>query len=154
MNILMILLLPMAAHGDLPCSQYLTNTTEIQMVVADRDSSNGHGAFPDGVGQAGQGLTQMGVLGKGKPTQANYAGKVAAAMPDDLLFYMASHAQAVGDTSGPTMTPWLELRPIGYVGHEVLQGTDERAPVNDEYACARSAAHTAAPGSASLRGGV
>ncbi len=49
------------------------------------------------------------------------------------------------------MTPWLELRPIGYVERHALQAAGESTPLSDERTCARSAAHAPAPGSAALR---
>ncbi len=151
MNILMILLLPMAAHSDLPCPQGMTNTTEFQMVVADAHASDGKGSVRLAADRDGQDLSGTGVFDTGGPAQANYAGNDAAAGSDDLLFYVALHAQAVSISSGPTMTPWLELRPIGYVERHALQAAGESTPLNDEHACARSAAHAPAPGSAALR---
>ncbi len=151
MNILMILLLPMAAHSDLPCPQGMTNTTEFQMVVADAHASDGQGAVRLAADRDGHDLSGTGVFGTGGPAQANYAGKDAAAGSDDLLFYVASHAQAVSFSSGPTMTPWLELRPIGYVERHALQAAGESTPLSDERTCARSAAHAPAPGSVALR---
>lgn len=154
MNILMILLLPMAAHSDLPCPQDMTNTIEFQMVAADRHASDGQDTMRQGADRDGHDPSGTGVFGTGGPARANYAGENAAAGSDDLPFYVAWHAQAVSISSGPTMTPWLELRPIGYVERHALQGAGESSPVSGEHACARSAAHAPAPGSAALRSDI
>lgn len=154
MNILLILLLPMAAYSDLSCPQDMTNTIDFQIVVADRHASDGHGAIRQGSSRPGHDPSGTGVIGTAGPAQANHAGEDAAAGSDDLMFYVASHAQAASNTSGSAMTPWLELRPIGYVERHALQGAGEFTPVSDEHACARSAAHAPALGSASLRSDI
>lgn len=149
MNILIFLFLPLAAHGDAPCPQLSVNSTEIQMVAA-----NHHGSMRTGSIGNGHDLIEMGVIGAGKAEQGNRAGTVAGTESDDLLFYFSSHAQAVGDTSGPTMTPWLELRPIGEVEQGVLTGTSEPAPGGEDHACSRSAVNVPASAPAPLSGDV
>ncbi len=144
MNILIFLFLPLAAHGEVPCPQFSVNSTEIQMVAANHL----------GYGRNGHDLIETGVIGAGKAEQSKRAATVARIESDDLLFYFSSHAQAVGDTSGPTMTPWLELRPIGQVEEGVLTGTSEPAPVGGDHACSRSAVNVPASAPAPFSGDV
>ena len=104
MNILMAMFLSLAAHGPAACSQFSANSTEIHMVAASR---------------LGHNLVESGVNGTDQLTIRHGAAKASDdASADDLLFYFSSHAQAVGDTPGSILTPWLELRPIG----DVVQG--------------------------------
>ncbi|UCH47958.1 MAG: hypothetical protein JSU95_18300 [Betaproteobacteria bacterium] len=138
MNILMILFLPLVVHGTMSCPQHVTTSMEIQMVAANRHASIGNGSFG-----SDDGLIETGVRGTDKPERDLYS-ETAAPADSDLLFYFSSHAQAVGDTTGPTMTPWLELRPIGDVEQGVLSGTSEPAPVGSDPACSRTAAHVPA----------
>ncbi len=104
MNILMAVFLSLAAHGPAACSQFSANSTEIQMVAASR---LGHNLVESGVNGTHHGTTRY--------VAADATDDASA---DDLLFYVSSHALAVGDTPGPILTPWLELRPIG----DVVQG--------------------------------
>ena len=144
MNILIFLFLPLAAHGDVPCPQLSVNSMAIQRVAA-----NYHGSK-----RSGPDLIETGVIGAGKAKQGNRLETVVSAESDDLLFYFSSHAQAVGDASGATLTPWLELRPIGEIERGVLTGTGEPAPGGEDHACSRSAANVPASAPAPLSGDV
>jgi hypothetical protein len=149
MNILIFLFLPLAAHGDAPCQHLSVNSAEIHMVDANHDGSSRTGYIGNG-----HGLTKMGVIGADRAEQGNRAETTALTESDDLLFYFSSHAQAVGVTSGPTMTPWLELRPIGEVEHGVLTKKSEPAPGGEDRACSRSAVNVPASAPAPLSGDV
>lgn len=143
MNILAILFFPMTLPGDLPCSQPVTNTMDVQMVVADRHDLSGNR----------QDLLYSDLNRAARARQTDDSGAIAGADTDDLIFYLSSHAQAVGDTSGSTMTPWLELRPISAVGRGALNGPVQATPVIDGGACARSATYVPASDPASPSGG-
>ena len=142
MNILVMLFFPLVAHGYGHCPPHMTNATEIQMVAANRHGVNGHD------------LVETSVFGRDTAKQGATGEAVVRAESDDLLFYFSSHAQAVGDAEGPTMTPWLELRPIGYVEQRVLGGSGDPAPVGDADSCSRSAASGPASGRTTLSGDV
>jgi hypothetical protein len=149
MNILMILLLPLVVHGDEPCPQLSTASMNVQMVAANRQGADGHVSVRNG-----HDLIETGASLPRGSEQSDYAGTAEHPGPGDLLFYFSSHAQAVGDTSGPTMKPWLELRPIADVEQAGLSGASEPVAVGEDHACSRSAAHAPAFASARLAGDV
>jgi len=126
MNILTLLFLPLVAQGHAQCPPHVMNTVEIQMVAANRHGVSGQGLVETGIFDTD--IVEQGALGEAN-TQSDL---------DDLLFYFSSHAQAVGDSTGPTMTPWLELRPIGYVEQGVLGRTSDPAPVANKSTASQS----------------
>jgi len=113
MSIVIILLLSVASYPDLTCSQVSTNGAQIQPVVA--------------IGGAAGRFQELAVTSRHGPEPVFDTVSKAHAESEDLLFYFSSHAQAVDDTSGANLTPWLGLRPIGEASRSVLSGTSDSA---------------------------
>lgn len=111
MNILAILFLSVAANPALTCARTSADAADFQLVAATQQSPESASVL-DGVGPVSSDTLL-------------HASTIADVQAEDLGFYFSAHSQVVHGAPSSTLTPWLELRPIGDVMQRTFSETTE-----------------------------